>query len=446
MDYFNINRPGGTYTGGVPAVHNGLYQSVGDWLANKATEDYRIAQELMQQNSQPVGNAGTVAGNVASTVAGVRLPRTNVGTAVVSTVSDAVQTPVQTQQGSSTNQNSGGGLVVDTVTNPMEWLDPSKVPSVQATADAPVAMPLAYSNHSTSTSRAENPVHPYTGNSYNFTNNNFHNNGSDPTFAAWSGLNMSPNQQLNMNQMAALARLQGGAYGNLANMRSAQAQSAAQEAINDPRSIAMVQDAMRQGATLEEARYGVMGKLLLENGQPGAFHAYALPGYYNAARGRQDGQAGLAMMLGQNYDAQSNLFGVPNNVESYRTLDNGDVEMQYGNTKVTLPQSKLPQLAMSLAAMPAPMRNEMLAKFPPLIQQSIRNQLNEVKIEREQQKLDPKSESYMKRSGLKQADFEHQLRTGVLAYDDNGNVVPGPNSKQAQQSTTIVRTTTAATD
>lgn len=206
--------------------------------------------------------------------------------------------------------------------------------------------PLAYSN-----GQATREHTFANGQPLNFTNNPFFNNGSDPTHAAWAGLNSPLDAPLSMTQQAALAKILSGSYGNLARMRGLQAQSSIQEAVNNPMVWDMTKNYMSQGMTLDEARNAATTQMLEAQGHYGAMHQ-VLPEYKKAADERTAGLGMLAMTNGYNYDVQPYLYGIPNSgVTSYK-MGNDGATLQLGSTQFDIPTADLPDFVSSMAATP----------------------------------------------------------------------------------------------
>lgn len=188
------------------------------------------------------------------------------------------------------------------------------------------------------------------GQPVNFTNNPHFNNGSDPNYSSWSGLNMGANTPLSLAQQTVMARMLGQNQKNMAGFRSAQAQSAIQEAMNDPRTWQATKQLLEQGVPMQEAQYAAISQVLDNNGQLGALQM-VVPQYAEQAAQRQGNQGALAGLFGMDYEAQPNLYGVTSPIASIHT--NGDTTaIQLGNARYNIPTDQMPMFMQQIAALP----------------------------------------------------------------------------------------------
>ena len=188
------------------------------------------------------------------------------------------------------------------------------------------------------------------GQPVNYTNNPHFNNGSDPNYSSWSGMNIGMNTPLSVAQQTVVARMLGQNQKNMAAFRSAQAQSAIQEAMNDPRTWQATKQLLEQGVPMQEAQYAAISQVLDNNGQMGALQLVA-PQYAEQAAQRQGNQGALAGMFGMDYEAQPNLYGVTSPIASIQT--NGDTTaIQLGNARYNIPTNQMPQFMQQIAALP----------------------------------------------------------------------------------------------
>lgn len=188
------------------------------------------------------------------------------------------------------------------------------------------------------------------GQPVNYTNNPHFNNGSDPNYSSWSGMNIGMNTPLSIAQQTVMARMLGQNQKNMAAFRSAQAQSAIQEAMNDPRAWQATKQLLEQGVPMQEAQYAAISQVLDNNGQMGALQLVA-PQYAEQAAQRQGNQGALAGMFGMDYEAQPNLYGVTSPIASIQT--NGDTTaIQLGNARYNIPTNQMPQFMQQIAALP----------------------------------------------------------------------------------------------
>lgn len=188
------------------------------------------------------------------------------------------------------------------------------------------------------------------GQPVNYTNNPHFNNGSDPNYSSWSGMNIGMNTPLSVAQQTVMARMLGQNQKNMAAFRSAQAQSAIQEAMNDPRAWQATKQLLEQGVPMQEAQYAAISQVLDNNGQMGALQLVA-PQYAEQASQRQGNQGALAGMFGMDYEAQPNLYGVTSPIASIQT--NGDTTaIQLGNARYNIPTNQMPQFMQQIAALP----------------------------------------------------------------------------------------------
>lgn len=188
------------------------------------------------------------------------------------------------------------------------------------------------------------------GQPVNYTNNPHFNNGSDPNYSSWSGMNIGMNTPLSVAQQTVMARMLGQNQKNMAAFRSAQAQSAIQEAMNDPRAWQATKQLLEQGVPMQEAQYAAISQVLDNNGQMGALQLVA-PQYAEQAAQRQGNQGALAGMFGMDYEAQPNLYGVTSPIASIQT--NGDTTaIQLGNARYNIPTNQMPQFMQQIAALP----------------------------------------------------------------------------------------------
>lgn len=188
------------------------------------------------------------------------------------------------------------------------------------------------------------------GQPVNYTNNPHFNNGTDPNYSSWSGMNIGMNTPLSVAQQTVMARMLGQNQKNMAAFRSAQAQSAIQEAMNDPRAWQATKQLLEQGVPMQEAQYAAISQVLDNNGQMGALQLVA-PQYAEQAAQRQGNQGALAGMFGMDYEAQPNLYGVTSPIASIQT--NGDTTaIQVGNARYNIPTNQMPQFMQQIAALP----------------------------------------------------------------------------------------------
>lgn len=188
------------------------------------------------------------------------------------------------------------------------------------------------------------------GQPVNFTNNPHFNNGSDPNYSSWSGLNMGANTPLSLAQQTVMARMLGQNQKNMAGFRSAQAQSAIQEAMNDPRTWQATKQLLEQGVPMQEAQYAAISQVLDNNGQMGALQM-VVPQYAEQAAQRQGNQGALAGLFGMDYEAQPNLYSVTSPIASIQT--NGDTTaIQLGNARYNIPTDQMPHFMQQIGALP----------------------------------------------------------------------------------------------
>lgn len=188
------------------------------------------------------------------------------------------------------------------------------------------------------------------GQPVSYTNNPHFNNGTDPNYSSWSGMNIGMNTPLSVAQQTVMARMLGQNQKNMAAFRSAQAQSAIQEAMNDPRTWQATKQLLEQGVPMQEAQYAAISQVLDNNGQMGALQLVA-PQYAEQAAQRQGNQGALAGMFGMDYEAQPNLYGVTSPIASIQT--NGDTTaIQLGNARYNIPTNQMPQFMQQIAALP----------------------------------------------------------------------------------------------
>lgn len=188
------------------------------------------------------------------------------------------------------------------------------------------------------------------GQPVSYTNNPHFNNGTDPNYSSWSGMNIGMNTPLSVAQQTVMARMLGQNQKNMAAFRSAQAQSAIQEAMNDPRAWQATKQLLEQGVPMQEAQYAAISQVLDNNGQMGALQLVA-PQYAEQAAQRQGNQGALAGMFGMDYEAQPNLYGVTSPIASIQT--NGDTTaIQLGNARYNIPTNQMPQFMQQIAALP----------------------------------------------------------------------------------------------
>lgn len=240
---------------------------------------------------------------------------------------------------SKTATDVGGGYSMMT---PIQFaqLAPHQVPAESVYDDR-----LAYQNGQTT-----RRYYFDNGQPVNFTNNPHFNNGSDPNYSSWSGLNMGANTPLSLAQQTVMARMLGQNQKNMAGFRSAQAQSAIQEAMNDPRTWQATKQLLEQGVPMQEAQYAAISQVLDNNGQMGALQM-VVPQYAEQAAQRQGNQGALAGMFGMDYEAQPNLYGVTSPIASIQT--NGDTTaIQLGNARYNIPTDQMPMFIQQIAALP----------------------------------------------------------------------------------------------
>ena len=188
------------------------------------------------------------------------------------------------------------------------------------------------------------------GQPVSYTNNPHFNNGTDPNYSSWSGMNIGMNTPLSVAQQTVMARMLGQNQKNMAAFRSAQAQSAIQEAMNEPRAWQATKQLLEQGVPMQEAQYAAISQVLDNNGQMGALQLVA-PQYAEQAAQRQGNQGALAGMFGMDYEAQPNLYGVTSPIASIQT--NGDTTaIQLGNARYNIPTNQMPQFMQQIAALP----------------------------------------------------------------------------------------------
>lgn len=188
------------------------------------------------------------------------------------------------------------------------------------------------------------------GQPVSYTNNPHFNNGTDPNYSSWSGMNIGMNTPLSLAQQTVMARMLGQNQKNMAAFRSAQAQSAIQEAMNDPRTWQATKQLLEQGVPMQEAQYAAISQVLDNNGQMGALQLVA-PQYAEQAAQRQGNQGALAGMFGMDYEAQPNLYGVTSPIASIQT--NGDTTaIQLGNARYNIPTDQMPMFMQQIAALP----------------------------------------------------------------------------------------------
>nr|DAO00349.1 MAG TPA: hypothetical protein [Caudoviricetes sp.] len=284
-------------------------------------------------------------------------PTAALASSVAESVVDSMSAPVYTTTASinpksvSKQTNASGGGDSKTATDvgggystmtPIQFaqLAPHQVPAESVYDDR-----LAYQNGQTT-----RRYYFDNGQPVNFTNNPHFNNGSDPNYSSWSGLNMGANTPLSLAQQTVMARMLGQNQKNMAGFRSAQAQSAIQEAMNDPRTWQATKQLLEQGVPMQEAQYAAISQVLDNNGQMGALQM-VVPQYAEQAAQRQGNQGALAGMFGMDYEAQPNLYGVTSPIASIQT--NGDTTaIQLGNARYNIPTDQMPMFMQQIAALP----------------------------------------------------------------------------------------------
>lgn len=283
-------------------------------------------------------------------------PTAALASSVAESVVDSMSAPVYTTTASinpksvSKQTNASGGGDSKTTTDvggystmtPIQYaqLAPHQVPAESVYDDR-----LAYQNGQTT-----RRYYFDNGQPVNFTNNPHFNNGSDPNYSSWSGLNMGANTPLSLAQQTVLARMLGQNQKNMAGFRSAQAQSAIQEAMNDPRTWKATKQLLEQGVPMQEAQYAAISQVLDNNGQMGALQM-VVPQYAEQAAQRQGNQGALAGMFGMDYEAQPNLYGVTSPIASIQT--NGDTTaIQLGNARYNIPTDQMPMFMQQISALP----------------------------------------------------------------------------------------------
>lgn len=320
------------YTGVQPATvdtNTGNAMPAQYGVANAAYEQKKANEELAKRATVTDGVAPSagLASSVADTV--VDLASGTRPTTATASVKGA----------SPTDGSVAGGYSTMT---PIQFaqLAPHQVPAESVYDDR-----LAYQNGQTT-----RRYYFDNGQPVNFTNNPHFNNGSDPNYSSWSGLNMGANTPLSLAQQTVMARMLGQNQKNMAGFRSAQAQSAIQEAMNDPRTWQATKQLLEQGVPMQEAQYAAISQVLDNNGQMGALQM-VVPQYAEQAAQRQGNQGALAGMFGMDYEAQPNLYGVTSPIASIQT--NGDTTaIQLGNARYNIPTDQMPMFMQQIAALP----------------------------------------------------------------------------------------------
>lgn len=293
------------------------------------------AKRVIQEGITP---GAALASSVANTV--VDSMSAPVYTSTASIAGKAGTKPIRAGSGDSkTATDVSGGYSMMT---PIQFaqLAPHQVPAESVYDDR-----LAYQNGQTT-----RRYYFDNGQPVNFTNNPHFNNGSDPNYSSWSGLNMGANTPLSLAQQTVMARMLGQNQKNMAGFRSAQAQSAIQEAMNDPRTWQATKQLLEQGVPMQEAQYAAISQVLDNNGQLGALQM-VVPQYAEQAAQRQGNQGALAGLFGMDYEAQPNLYGVTSPIASIQT--NGDTTaIQLGNARYNIPTDQMPMFMQQIGALP----------------------------------------------------------------------------------------------
>ncbi len=240
------------------------------------------------------------------------------------------------------------------------------------------------------------------GQPVSYTNNPHFNNGSDPNYSSWSGMNIGMNTPLSVAQQTVMARMLGQNQKNMAAFRSAQAQSAIQEAMNDPRAWQATKQLLEQGVPMQEAQYAAISQVLDNNGQMGALQLVA-PQYAEQAAQRQGNQGALAGMFGMDYEAQPNLYGVTSPIASIQT--NGDTTaVQLGNARYNIPTNQMPQFMQQIAALP---------NGPQLLSAMAKNSSGLTVEQRERlREIDQQNKKNLKKSDKKvEKNYRRKVRT-----------------------------------
>lgn len=348
-------------TGGVDAVAGAMKPYEPTWWDNVKeffAKPAPTGNELVAMPEKAVlnGNIDPVAKTQTGMQEGVT-PTAALAASVAESVVDGMSAPVYAVTAStnpkaaSKQTNASGGGDSKTTTDvgggystmtPIQFaqLAPHQVPAESVYDDR-----LAYQNGQTT-----RRYYFDNGQPVNFTNNPHFNNGSDPNYSSWSGLNMGANTPLSLAQQTVMARMLGQNQKNMAGFRSAQAQSAIQEAMNDPRTWQATKQLLEQGVPMQEAQYAAISQVLDNNGQMGALQM-VVPQYAEQAAQRQGNQGALAGMFGMDYEAQPNLYGVTSPIASIQT--NGDTTaIQLGNARYNIPTDQMPMFMQQIAALP----------------------------------------------------------------------------------------------
>ena len=348
-------------TGGVDAVAGAMKPYEPTWWDNVKeffAKPAPTGNELVAMPEKAVlnGNIEPVVKTQTSMQEGVA-PTSALASSVAESFVDSMSAPVYTTTASinpksvskQTNASGGGDSKTSTdvgggysTMTPIQYaqLAPHQVPAESVYDDR-----LAYQNGQTT-----RRYYFDNGQPVNFTNNPHFNNGSDPNYSSWSGLNMGANTPLSLAQQTVMARMLGQNQKNMAGFRSAQAQSAIQEAMNDPRTWQATKQLLEQGVPMQEAQYAAISQVLDNNGQMGALQM-VVPQYAEQAAQRQGNQGALAGMFGMDYEAQPNLYGVTSPIASIQT--NGDTTaIQLGNARYNIPTDQMPMFMQQIAALP----------------------------------------------------------------------------------------------
>lgn len=315
---------------------NGLVAMPEPGVLNGNIEPVAKTQNSMQEGVTPTA---TLASSVADTVIDSMSSPVYAVTASVNPKSVSKQANASGGGDSKTTTDVGGGYSTMT---PIQFaqLAPHQVPAESVYDDR-----LAYQNGQTT-----RRYYFDNGQPVNFTNNPHFNNGSDPNYSSWSGLNMGANTPLSLAQQTVIARMLGQNQKNMAGFRSAQAQSAIQEAMNDPRTWQATKQLLEQGVPMQEAQYAAISQVLDNNEQLGALQM-VVPQYAEQAAQRQGNQGALAGLFGMDYEAQPNLYGVTSPIASIHT--NGDTTaVQLGNARYNIPTDQMPMFMQQIAALP----------------------------------------------------------------------------------------------
>lgn len=415
-------------TGGVDAVAGAMkpyeptwWDNVKDFFAKPAPTGNGLV--AMPDPGVLNGNIEPVAKTQNSMQEGVT-PTAALASSIAESVVDSMSAPVYAVTASvnpksvSKQANSGGGdskTATDvgggySTMTPIQFaqLAPHQVPAESVYDDR-----LAYQNGQTT-----RRYYFDNGQPVNFTNNPHFNNGSDPNYSSWSGLNMGANTPLSLAQQTVMARMLGQNQKNMAGFRSAQAQSAIQEAMNDPRTWQATKQLLEQGVPMQEAQYAAISQVLDNNGQMGALQM-VVPQYAEQAAQRQGNQGALAGLFGMDYESQPNLYGVTSPIASIQT--NGDTTaIQLGNARYNIPTDQMPMFMQQIAALPnGPQLLSAMAKNSSGLTMEQREKLREIdqRNKKELEEIRQKGREELQKKGQ---DFKEKQNE---AKNKNANVV-----------------------